>query len=38
VSYLEPTSIAYFVDKYGDEFFAKIDGVTNALDNVSARE
>lgn len=25
-------------DTYGDEFFAKIDGVTNALDNVLARE
>jgi ubiquitin-activating enzyme E1 len=25
-------------DVYGDEFFASIDGVTNALDNVLARE
>jgi len=25
-------------DKYGDDFFAKIDGVTNALDNVAARQ
>lgn len=25
-------------DVYGDEFFAKIDGVTNALDNVQARQ
>jgi hypothetical protein len=25
-------------DTYGDDFFAGIDGVTNALDNVLARE
>jgi uncharacterized NAD(P)/FAD-binding protein YdhS len=27
-----------FADIYGPEFFAAIDGVTNALDNVKARE
>lgn len=26
------------VEQFGDDFFAKIDGVTNALDNVMARE
>jgi hypothetical protein len=25
-------------DVYGDDFFAQIDGVTNALDNVAARQ
>jgi ubiquitin-activating enzyme E1 len=25
------------IDVYGEEFFAGIDGVTNALDNVKAR-
>jgi ubiquitin-activating enzyme E1 len=29
--------ISHFTDVYGDEFFAGIDGVTNALDNVKAR-
>ena len=28
----------YGLDIYGDEFFAGIDGVTNALDNIKARE
>ena len=27
-----------FIETYGDEFFAELDGVTNALDNVMARE
>lgn len=31
-------SRANFVDVYGDDFFAEIDGVTNALDNVAARK
>lgn len=26
------------IDIYGDEFFASIDGVTNALDNIKARK
>jgi len=34
----ELTKCVDLADKYGDDFFAKIDGVTNALDNVSARE
>ena len=26
------------IEQFGDDFFAQIDGVTNALDNVMARE
>jgi ubiquitin-activating enzyme E1 len=30
--------LSFFQDTYGDDFFAGIDGVTNALDNLKARE
>lgn len=35
--FLSEDSSLHLVDLYNDEFFASLDGVTNALDNVKAR-